>query len=119
MSATTRAPRSRATRIALTGAHMRAQLGGVPVDYWCGIDVDAGSTLKIGAIEGAGQRTYLAVRGGFDVPEYMGSRATFTLGQFGGHAGRALRTGDVLRISDAPSAGEAEPLAATLPSQRI
>jgi len=110
---------ARATRIALTGAHMRAQLDGVPVDYWCGIDVGAGSTLKIGAIEGAGQRTYLAVRGGFDVPEYMGSRATFTLGQFGGHAGRALRTGDVLRISDAPSAGEAEPLAATLPPATV
>ena len=48
---------------------------------------------------GAGQRAYLAVRGGFDVPEYLGSRATFTLGQFGGHGGRALRAGDVLRLN--------------------
>ncbi len=58
----------------------------------------AGSVLALGAIRGAGQRAYLAVRGGFDVPEYLGSRSTFTLGQFGGHGGRALRTGDVLRL---------------------
>jgi urea carboxylase len=29
---------------------------------------------------------------------YLGSRATFTLGQFGGHAGRTLRLGDVLHV---------------------
>jgi urea carboxylase len=99
---------ARATRIALTGARMLAQLDGEPVEYWCGIDVGAGSTLKVGAIDGAGQRAYLAVRGGFDVPDYMGSRSTFTLGQFGGHAGRALRNGDVLRIGEAsPTAGPA------------
>ena len=28
---------------------------------------------------------------------YLGSRSTFVLGQFGGHAGRILRTGDMLR----------------------
>jgi len=39
------------------------------------------------------------VKGGFDVPEYLGSRSTFTLGQFGGHVGRALRKGDVLRLT--------------------
>jgi urea carboxylase len=105
---------ARATRVALTGARMRAQLDGQPVDYWCGIDVGAGSTLKVGAIEGAGQRAYLAVRGGIDVPDYMGSRATFTLGQFGGHAGRALRNGDVLRIGDSAHSGDPELLPATL-----
>ena len=46
---------------------------------------------------------------------YMGSRATFTLGQFGGHAGRALRNGDVLRIGTA--AHDCQPLpAAMLPA---
>ncbi len=49
---------------------------------------------------------YLAVRGSFDLPEYLGSRATFTLGQFGGHGGRALRTGDVLRLNRAGRALE-------------
>jgi len=55
--------------------------------------------LRLGRIVGAGQRSYLAVHGGFDVPEYLGSRSTFTLGRFGGHGGRALRTGDVLRLN--------------------
>ena len=88
------------TAIALCGAPMKAELDGRAVPYWTAIDVPAGSVLKMKSIQGAGQRTYLAVRGGFDVPEYMGSRATFTLGQFGGHGGRALRVGDTLRLFD-------------------
>jgi urea carboxylase len=88
-----------AAQIALTGARMRAQLNGQPLAWWTAVSVPAGSVLQLGAIEGHGQRAYLAVHGGFDVPAYMGSRATFTLGQFGGHAGRALRRGDVLRVA--------------------
>jgi len=41
---------------------------------------------------------YLAVRGGFDVPLVLSSRSTYLRGNFGGHAGRALQTGDVLKI---------------------
>jgi urea carboxylase len=94
------------TVIALTGAAMRAELDGVAVPCWQPVAVAAGSVLAMGPVaatpaHAAGQRAYLAVRGGFDVPEYLGSRATFTLGQFGGHAGRALRAGDVLRLTRA------------------
>ena len=93
--------------IALTGASMKAELDGVPVSYWQPVTAHAGSVLKLRGIQGAGSRTYLAVQGGFDVPEYMGSRATFTLGKFGGHGGRPLRVGDVLRIAphEAENAG--------------
>ncbi|MDD3517331.1 MAG: biotin carboxylase N-terminal domain-containing protein, partial [Chromatiales bacterium] len=90
------------TTIALTGARMKATLN---VDgatrelpYWRALSIPAGATLRLGAIEGAGARACLAVRGGFDVPRYMGSAATFTLGRFGGHGGRALRVGDVLHL---------------------
>jgi urea carboxylase len=38
------------------------------------------------------------VHGGFDVPDYLGSKSTFALGKFGGHAGRTLRHGDVLHL---------------------
>ncbi len=86
------------TWIALTGARMRAELDGHPVPYNHAVAVKSGSVLKMRGIQGAGQRTYLAVKGGFDTPLYMNSRATFTLGQFGGHGGRALRTGDVLHL---------------------
>jgi urea carboxylase len=87
------------TVIALTGAAMKAQLEGRAVPLWEPVLVNAGSVLTLGGIEGPGQRSYLAVKGGFDVPEYLGSRSTFTLGQFGGHVGRALRKGDVLRLT--------------------
>lgn len=86
------------TRICLTGAAMKATLDGQTVPYWTAIPVSAGSILKLKSIQGHGYRTYLAIQDGFNVPDYLGSKSTFTLGQFGGHAGRTLRTGDVLRL---------------------
>ena len=86
------------TVICLTGATMKATLNGEAVPFWTAVAVSAGSTLKLKAIQGHGYRTYVAVQGGFDVPDYLGSKATFTLGKFGGHAGRTLRTGDVLHL---------------------
>ncbi|HKE96859.1 MAG TPA: urea carboxylase [Povalibacter sp.] len=102
------------TVIALTGAHMKAELDGTSVPYWSPIEVRTGAVLKLRSIVGAGQRTYLAIRGGLDVPQYMGSRATFTLGQFGGHAGRALRAGDTLRLNEADTAQPVAPVPAAL-----
>ena len=32
------------------------------------------------------------------MPEYLGSRSTFALGNFGGHAGRVLRAGDMIKM---------------------
>jgi urea carboxylase len=84
--------------IALTGAHLPATIDDEFVPYWRAVAVQKGQTLRIGSADGAGLRAYLAIRGGLDVPDYLGSKATFTLGLFGGHAGRALRAGDVLRV---------------------
>jgi urea carboxylase len=98
--------------IALAGADMGAELDGAPLANWAAHAVKAGSILKLGAVKDAGCRAYLAVRGGFDVPAYLGSQSTFTLGQFGGHAGRTLRTGDVLHIT--PTTGVGAALAAEL-----
>ncbi len=86
------------TVIALTGAPMQATLDGETIELWKPIAVSAGATLRMRGIQGAGNRAYLAVKDGFDVPDYMGSKSTFTLGQFGGHGGRTLRVGDVLRL---------------------
>ena len=87
--------------ICLTGAQMTATLDGAPVPWWTVIQVKKGSTLKLGSINGSGYRSYLMVAGGFDVPNYLGSKSTFTLGQFGGHGGRTLCAGDVLHLIDA------------------
>lgn len=90
--------------IALAGAAMKVSLDGTPLALWRAHPVKAGSVLAFGAVVGAGLRTYLAVQGGLQVPDYLGSKATFTLGQFGGHGGRTLRAGDVLPIVAAPAA---------------
>ncbi|MDP3348027.1 MAG: 5-oxoprolinase/urea amidolyase family protein [Hydrogenophaga sp.] len=87
-----------ATVVAVTGAPARLTLNGETVPMWQAIDVPAGATLAVGRCE-HGVRLALAVAGGLDVPLYLGSRSTFTLGQFGGHAGRHLRTGDVLHLA--------------------
>ena len=98
------------TVVALTGAAAEATLDGIPVEWWVPTPVHAGQTLSIGRAT-SGCRTYLSVQGGLDVPLYLGSRSTFVLGQFGGHAGRTLRPGDMLplatRPADTPAMGAA------------
>ncbi len=89
------------TVIALTGADMQAELDGVAVPRYQTVPVKAEQVLSIGKVTGAGARAYLAIAGGVQCPAYLGSRATFTLGQLGGHSGRALRTGDVLHLTAA------------------
>ncbi|WP_114973770.1 urea carboxylase [Rhodoferax ferrireducens] len=93
------------TVIAVTGAPVPVTLDGVPLAMWQSHRVSAGALLAIGRAD-AGCRFYLAVGGGLDVPTYLGSCSTFTLGQFGGHAGRNLRLGDVLHLL-APASGSA------------
>lgn len=64
----------------------------MPVERNRPCEVHPGDVLKIGVTR-CGQRCNLAVRGGIDVPEYLGSRSTFTLGRFGGHGGLRPRGG--------------------------
>ncbi|WP_079138583.1 5-oxoprolinase/urea amidolyase family protein [Actinacidiphila rubida] len=87
---------SHATTVCVTGAPATITVDGTPVAQWEPVTVPAGAELDVGAPGEAGLRTYVLVAGGVDVPEFLGSAATFTLGGFGGHGGRALRPGDVL-----------------------
>jgi urea carboxylase len=91
--------------VALAGADLNAALHGPDgkrtLENWSVHRVKRGETLRYGGVQGAGVRAYLAIAGGIDVPSYLDSRATFTLGQFGGHGGRALRSGDVLKLNQA------------------
>ncbi|MFG1285657.1 urea carboxylase [Xanthobacter versatilis] len=85
--------------IALSGALMPATLDGIPAPHDAAFAVKAGQVLAIGAISGPGQRTYLAVNGAFQAPVVLGSRATFALGAFGGHATGTLKGGDALHLA--------------------
>ncbi|WP_394375868.1 urea carboxylase [Stutzerimonas frequens] len=100
--------------VAVTGAEIPVKLDDAPQPMNTALFVPAGSTLAIGTLFGAGARSYLAVRGGLQVPDYLGSKSTFTLGQFGGHAGRALRAGDVLHLAPLTDSSAGATLAAEL-----
>ena len=84
--------------VAVTGADIPLLLNDQPVPMNTALLIPAGAVLSLGTLAGAGARSYLCLRGGLQVPDYLGSKSTFTLGQFGGHGGRALRAGDVLHL---------------------
>ncbi|MCY1255292.1 urea carboxylase [Pseudomonas jessenii] len=110
------------TVVTVTGAVIPLALNGESVPMNTALLIPAGAMLSLGTIAGAGARTYLCLRGGLQVPDYLGSKSTFTLGQFGGHGGRALRAGDVLHLPalNDRSAGQqlAEEQATKLPAVR-
>jgi urea carboxylase len=98
-------------RACLTGAEFGATLEGEPVAPYQPFTAAAGQILRIGRVQGAGLRGYLLVAGGLAAPVYLGSRAAFTLGGFGGHNGRALAAGDVLHLAEGEAGEGAESLA--------
>lgn len=89
--------------VALAGADMGARLDGERVELWEPLAVAVGQELRLRWAKGPGLRAYLALGGGLAAAEVLGSRATFALGRFGGHAGRALRAGDRLVEAELPA----------------
>ena len=81
--------------IALYGAAFEAKAGGGPFPRNRPVLVKAGTVLVAGAAS-RGARAYLAIAGGFRVPEVLGSLSTYIPAGFGGIAGRALKAGDVI-----------------------
>jgi antagonist of KipI len=82
-----------AATIAISGYGTSASL---PINE--AFEVAAGTRLVVGSPP-AGARAYLSVRGGFGIPEMMGSCATFLPANIGGFQGRALQAGDKLAIA--------------------
>ena len=91
--------------IAITGAEMPPKINGQEASTWETIKVEAGDVLSFDYLKN-GARSYLAVAGGIDVPEFLGSRSTYTLIGLGGHEGRALQEGDELKIGEARDGAE-------------
>lgn len=83
--------------VAVTGAELPPRVDGVEQAGWTAFPVKAGQVLSFAFLK-AGARVYIAVAGGIDVPEVLGSRSTYTLGALGGFEGRALKTGDRLSL---------------------
>ncbi len=86
---------------ALTGAETNATLDGVPLARNISYSAHAEARLVLGMPSpGLGLRAYLAVAGGIDAPQVMGSRSTHVASEIGGVDGRALTVGDSLRIGE-------------------
>ncbi len=94
--------------IALTGAAIAARVGSQAIPPWTTCLLPAGSVLQLGGMS-RGCRSYLAVRGGFDVPPLLGSRSS----DLHARIGRALQAGDVLPV------GAAAPLRALPARQNV
>ena len=88
---------------ALTGSDFGATLDGTAVPTWTSFAVSPRQTLRLGPTR-LGARCYLSVRGGIEVKLFLGSASTHLLSGLGGHEGRALRKGDVLKIGVAREA---------------
>lgn len=91
--------------VAVTGADVPLQLttaAGRVLQWPCAepLALEQGDTLTLGSPR-AGLRSYLAVRGGWQVPPVLGSCATDTLARLGPEP---LRAGDVLGCGDAIAA---------------
>jgi biotin-dependent carboxylase-like uncharacterized protein len=81
--------------LAVTGADIKMTLNDQPLETWASFSVKPGDVLDIQQVK-SGCRAYLAVNGGIDVPEVMGSRSTYVGAQIGGYHGRLLKAGDVI-----------------------
>jgi biotin-dependent carboxylase-like uncharacterized protein len=86
--------------VALAGAPAPAEVDGVAVGHHSLVTLRRGQVLRLGSPP-SGLRTYLAVRGGVDVPSVLGSRSTDTLSGLGP---APLRPGDVLPVGPEPDA---------------
>lgn len=90
--------------VAVAGASMVPKVDGEERPVWESFAVSAGQTLSFGYLT-AGARAYVAVSGGVDVPEVLGSRSTYALGALGGFGGRPLAEGDELPVGSGSVSG--------------
>jgi len=81
--------------LALTGGLIEARVEGQTLPAWTSCFVPAGSVLRLGGMR-HGCRSYLAVRGGFEIVPLLGSRSSDLHAGIGG----ALRSGDLIGIGE-------------------
>jgi biotin-dependent carboxylase-like uncharacterized protein len=99
--------------VAITGAEMPAKVDGVAQPGWTAIKVKAGQVLTFDYLK-SGARICIAVSGGIDVPEALGSRSTYPIGALGGFKGRPIAAGDELPVGKGSLANEGKTVAEEL-----
>lgn len=99
--------------VAVTGADMPAKVDGEEAPGWTAFKVKAGQVLSFDFLK-AGARICIAVSGGIDVPEALGSRSTYPIGALGGFKGRPIAAGDELPVGKGSLACEGKSVAPAL-----
>jgi len=86
------------TIIALAGSDFGATLDEKPVELWRRYEVRRGTGASSWGRRVRGRGVIYVFWGGIEVELFLGSASTHVLSGLGGHEGRALRKGDVLKI---------------------
>ncbi|WP_434362322.1 biotin-dependent carboxyltransferase family protein [Parasalinivibrio latis] len=87
--------------VALTGADTQPRIDGYPQPHWRAFNLKQGQTLQLGFAQ-SGLRAYLAVAGGIQAPDFLGSKATVVRNGLGGLPvlGEKLGTGNKIQAGD-------------------
>ncbi|HEV7699126.1 MAG TPA: biotin-dependent carboxyltransferase family protein [Pyrinomonadaceae bacterium] len=89
-----------AVTFAICGGDFSAELDREPVGNWRSFLATKGSTLHFTG-KMTGERSYLAVRGGLDIPLWLGSASTNLNARVGGLDGRKLQAGERIGLRNA------------------
>jgi antagonist of KipI len=88
---------------AIGGARARATLTGQAIPSFTTCHARSGDELTVEQMT-TGRFLYIALSGGIDVPQILGSRSTYLPGHFGGYKGRMIARNDTLPLGPpAPS----------------
>ncbi|WP_019155936.1 5-oxoprolinase subunit C family protein [Robertmurraya massiliosenegalensis] len=79
--------------LAISGANCSPKLNGKTISMWKVMPVEDGDILSFGSNKD-GCYTYVAIAGGIEVKEVLGSKSTSLRAGYGGYEGRTLRQGD-------------------------
>lgn len=88
-------------RVALCGTSAPLQILSAErrdVPPWQSVTLQRGTVFRVPPLQDS-VTAYLAIEGGFDLPEVLGSRSTCLRAGFGGMEGRALADGDCLPLT--------------------
>ncbi|KIL43508.1 KipI antagonist [Jeotgalibacillus alimentarius] len=91
--------------IAICGADFSAVIDDQPAPLWRPVAVKKGSTLHM-KFSKTGCRGVIAVGGGFNVPEVLGSKSTYLRAGIGGFKGRGLEKEDLISVGTRNSDSE-------------
>jgi len=86
---------SQTTTICITGAKCEFYINDEIKNTWQTYKIQKNDIIKIGKIN-EGQRVYLAVKNGFDIPKEFGSNSTTIKESLGGIAGMQIKNNDIL-----------------------